>query len=233
MHWKTGTAPLRRGQVSRPSPRQVARQLGVIALASAIWAGVLLGYLQLTKEPEPTVVATAPQPTVIAAAPTHTPLPPSPTSTSTPTATVIPTIPPTEAQDETAATATLAPSATATATATPAPTPTLPPPTVSATPPPPTESAGVSFSGDVLPILQNRCVKCHGGEETKEGLILKTYADLLAGSFNGPVIEPGSAADSLLVELISSGKMPKRNPRLLPSEVELISAWINAGALDN
>jgi hypothetical protein len=91
----------------------------------------------------------------------------------------------------------------------------------------------VSFANEVLPILENRCVNCHGGEETNEGLVLKTYADLLAGSDNGPVIVPGNSAESYLVELITAGKMPKRGPRLLPAEVRLISEWIDAGAFDN
>ena len=91
----------------------------------------------------------------------------------------------------------------------------------------------VSFSGDVLPIFQRRCVKCHGGEKTEEGLVLKSYADLVAGSWNGPVFEPGSAPDSYLVEQIISGEMPKKEPRLLPAEIRVISAWIDAGAPDN
>jgi hypothetical protein len=56
---------------------------------------------------------------------------------------------------------------------------------------------------------------------------------LLAGSFNGPVIEPGNAEDSYLVELIVSGEMPKRAPRLLPAQIRAIVDWINAGAPDN
>jgi hypothetical protein len=103
----------------------------------------------------------------------------------------------------------------------------------SSTPVPTEETDAVSFSEDVLPILQRRCVKCHGGERTEEGLILKSYADVMAGSWNGPVIEPGSAADSFLVEQIVSGKMPKKGPRLLPAEIRHISDWIDAGAPDN
>jgi len=221
MHWKTTTTPLRREQVVRPSPTQVARQVSMIVLVGGIWAALLVGYLQLTEKSEAAVVATRPETTIVAVAPTST-VSPSPVPTVAPTATSAPP-----------AAMPVEPTATATSSSTPtvAATPTSLPPTD--TPAPPPESAGVSFAGDVLPILQNRCVKCHGGEETEEGLVLKTYADVLAGSFNGPVIEPGSAADSLLVEMISSGKMPKRNPRLLPAEIEMISAWINAGALDN
>ena len=118
-------------------------------------------------------------------------------------------------------------------TLTPSPVPTEVPPTPTGTPAPVAETAVVSFAADVLPILERRCVKCHGGEKTEEGLILKTYAEVMAGSWNGPVIEPGSAADSYLVELIVSGEMPNKEPRLLPSEIRLISDWIDAGALEN
>jgi hypothetical protein len=81
--------------------------------------------------------------------------------------------------------------------------------------------------------LENRCVKCHGGERTEEGLALNTYADVMAGSWNGPAVIPGDAEGSYLLELIISGDMPKRAPRLLPAEIRFITEWINAGALDN
>jgi hypothetical protein len=51
--------------------------------------------------------------------------------------------------------------------------------------------------------------------------------------FNGPVIEPGNAEASYLVELITEGEMPKKEPRLLPGEVRTITDWVNAGAPDN
>jgi hypothetical protein len=62
---------------------------------------------------------------------------------------------------------------------------------------------------------------------------LKTYASLMAGSENGPVITPGDAANSLLVELVTNQKMPKRGPKLTPPQVQLIMDWVNQGALDN
>jgi mono/diheme cytochrome c family protein len=97
----------------------------------------------------------------------------------------------------------------------------------------PAPATGVSFASDVSPILNSRCVNCHGGDRVEEGLILRSYSDLIAGSDNGPVITPGSAADSLLVELISNQKMPKRGPKLTPPQVQLIADWVNQGALDN
>jgi hypothetical protein len=91
----------------------------------------------------------------------------------------------------------------------------------------------VSFSTDVLPIFERRCVKCHGGERTEEGLRLTSHAEVLSGSWNGPVIEPGNAADSYLIEEVESGEMPKNEPRLLPAEIQILTDWVTAGAPDN
>lgn len=97
----------------------------------------------------------------------------------------------------------------------------------------PAPATGVSFANDVLPILNSRCLNCHGGDKVQEGLIVNTYAELMSGSDNGPVISPGDASGSLLVELISNQKMPKRGPKLTPPQVQLIVDWVNQGALNN
>ena len=91
----------------------------------------------------------------------------------------------------------------------------------------------VSFANDVLPIIQSRCINCHGGEQIEEGLVMLTYADIMAGSDNGPVVIPGDAEHSLLAELVSTQEMPKRGPKLTPPQVQVIMDWINQGALDN
>ena len=110
------------------------------------------------------------------------------------------------------------------------------PPTEAPTEQPTTEPAattGVSFANDILPVIQSRCINCHGGNKIEEGLSMKTYTNLMAGSDNGPVIVPGDAAGSLLVELVSKQEMPKRGPKLTPPQVQLIVDWVNQGALDN
>ena len=95
------------------------------------------------------------------------------------------------------------------------------------------EGATVSFANDVLPIIESRCIGCHGGDRTEEGLDLKTHASIMAGSSNGPVIVPGDAVNSLLVEMVATQKMPKRGPKLTPPQVQIITDWVNQGALDN
>jgi Planctomycete cytochrome C len=94
-------------------------------------------------------------------------------------------------------------------------------------------SGGVSFANDILPIFKNSCNKCHGDEETKKGLDMRTYESLMAGSFGGSVVTPGNANDSFLVHQIINGQMPKRARPLTSDEIHLIIDWVNQGALNN
>ena len=55
----------------------------------------------------------------------------------------------------------------------------------------------VSFTRDVLPILSNRCLKCHGATIQLSGLDLRTRAGMLAGGKHGPGVVPGNAEASL------------------------------------
>jgi len=241
-YWKTGSPAPRRPSVVWPSLGQVLRQLGLIALVGVLWGGVLAGYLRVTATQAQGPLAAGPATAAAVAAPTDTltlPATHTPALAEASATPVPPTHTPTPAASDTPAVATPEPTKVEIASSTPEPSPTPTPepspvptetPTVAPTLAAP---AGTSFAQDVLPIFERRCVKCHGGERTEEGLVLKTYADVMAGSVNGPVIEPGNAVDSYLVEQITSGKMPKRGPRLLPAEIQAISDWIDAGAPDN
>lgn len=91
----------------------------------------------------------------------------------------------------------------------------------------------VSYANDVRPLLESRCGTCHMGKVVSAGLNMKTYPSLMTGSENGAVILPGDARGSLLIKKVTSGQMPKRGPKLTPAQIQLITDWINAGALDN
>jgi hypothetical protein len=141
----------------RLTPAQLLRQLAVIIVVVAIWSGILVGYLALTKPSQETPEAT----------------------------------------------------------------------------PPPSTPAQVSFAQDVLPIFETRCQRCHGTGDAQAGLHLTSHADVLAGSSSGPVVVPGSADNSSLVDQIVSGQMPLGGAKLPDSEIQTIIDWINAGAPDN
>ena len=91
----------------------------------------------------------------------------------------------------------------------------------------------VSYARDVRPILESRCASCHMGEFVSAGLDMNTYDSLMQGSDNGPVIDPGDAKHSLLIEKVTEGKMPKRGPKLTPAQIQIITNWIDAGAPNN
>ena len=81
------------------------------------------------------------------------------------------------------------------------------------------------------PILEQSCVKCHGGSDgVKGGLSLKSHADLMKGGKDGQVVVPGDAANSMMVQSIVEGKMPKRGTKLSQAQIDTISAWVTAGA---
>ncbi len=94
-------------------------------------------------------------------------------------------------------------------------------------------AGGVSYANDVLPILTSRCGSCHGTNNPREGLIVTTFAGLLAGSKNGVVVIPFDPDNSILIKQIRDGEMPKRGPKLTPEQLQILVDWILQGALDN
>jgi hypothetical protein len=96
-----------------------------------------------------------------------------------------------------------------------------------------THSAAVSYSTQVVPILEQYCVSCHGGEETELGYDLTTYEGLMAGSDYGPVIEPGDPDGSLFLEMIVNGDMPEDGDPVPAAEIEILRTWIAEGAQNN
>jgi cytochrome b subunit of formate dehydrogenase len=108
------------------------------------------------------------------------------------------------------------------------PTPTLPPsptagPTVAVTP----GAAGAVTWVEVGPVFAAKCGTCHSATVATYGLSLATYADAMKGSQDGPVIVPGDSADSILIQVQSQGGHPGQ---LTPQELDLVQAWIAAGA---
>ena len=62
------------------------------------------------------------------------------------------------------------------------------------------------------------------------GLAMDTYADLMAGSKEGPVIVPGNSADSILYTIQAAGGHPGQ---LTDEELATVQAWIDTGAVES
>jgi uncharacterized membrane protein len=91
------------------------------------------------------------------------------------------------------------------------------------------------FAGVIVPLLENKCVRCHGAEKSKAGLRLDSFAALQAGSDDGLMLKPGNAAQSPLVQRLllpadSDDHMPPAGkPQLTAGEIALLKWWVNAG----
>jgi cytochrome b subunit of formate dehydrogenase len=110
------------------------------------------------------------------------------------------------------------------------PTPTsLPSPTAQATTEASVTSAVAATWAQAGPILGARCSMCHSAALASGGLQLDTYASAMKGGQDGPVITPGDPAGSKLIVIQSAGGHPGQ---LSPDELAIISAWIEAGALE-
>ena len=94
-----------------------------------------------------------------------------------------------------------------------------------------TASAAPTFAS-IQPVINQRCVGCHG-DKGKGDLDLRTYESLMKGGEDGPVVKPGDAANSLLVQIIKPGhpkRMPFKQDPLTEEQIKAVEDWINAGA---
>lgn len=91
-------------------------------------------------------------------------------------------------------------------------------------------STTVSFSQDILPILQQNCIGCHGGIA---GMWLTDYDRVRLPSNNGATIYPGEPDRSPLYLYVRDGLMPANADPLSPDQIALIRQWILEGAFNN
>lgn len=108
----------------------------------------------------------------------------------------------------------------------------------------------VSFSADVLPILQASCLECHnsvGEGVTASEFSVVDYASVMKGTSLGPVVIPGSSISSTLYRVVAGKTSPEirmpphhsealaegRGESLGAEQIEIIAGWIDQGAKDN
>ena len=92
-------------------------------------------------------------------------------------------------------------------------------------------TCNISYT-DVQTILNNKCIDCHGNSYAEKNLNLSSYNLLMQGSINGAVIIPEKHVESILWQKVSSGEMPPSSS-LSTDDIDLISTWIDEGALNN
>jgi hypothetical protein len=86
----------------------------------------------------------------------------------------------------------------------------------------------IDFAHEVVPVLKAHCVECHGGHRREGEFSVNTRESIV----DSGAVEPGDAASSYLIELVTSDdvstRMPKDKPPLPQDAVEKLRRWIDA-----
>ncbi len=93
------------------------------------------------------------------------------------------------------------------------------------------------YQEQVLPVLQENCLRCHGGMNHRSGYSMSTRAMALGGGKNGTAIVPGNPDASLMIQLIGPGPYPhdlKPMPlkgKLTDAQIATLRQWVADGAV--
>lgn len=93
----------------------------------------------------------------------------------------------------------------------------------------------VDYVREIKPILQARCVSCHGAVRQKAGLRLDAGQLLLKGTRRGPVVVPGKPEESSLLAAIVGEERDRMPPEgegeaLTAAQIATVRRWIEQGA---
>jgi hypothetical protein len=93
----------------------------------------------------------------------------------------------------------------------------------------------IDFNSQVKPILNKKCISCHGGVKQQGGFSVLFREEALAKTKSGkPAIIPGNPGDSEFIKRIKSNdpeeRMPYKHPALNNDEIDILSSWVEQGA---
>lgn len=95
------------------------------------------------------------------------------------------------------------------------------------------------FERLVQPILDAKCISCHGDDKQKAGLRVDSYDELMFGSEFGPVVVAGKPHASSLIQVLH---LPEEHDRHMPpphkeqlsaEDIDILSWWVRAGAKES
>jgi len=88
------------------------------------------------------------------------------------------------------------------------------------------------FRDQIKPLLDQKCISCHGPDKQKGGLRLDSRTAALKGGEHGPAIVPGDAKKSLLLQAVRHATkelaMPPKE-KLPAKDVAALEAWVKDG----
>ncbi|MFT7679327.1 MAG: hypothetical protein ACI8QC_003328 [Planctomycetota bacterium] len=90
-----------------------------------------------------------------------------------------------------------------------------------------------NYEDHIAEIMSDYCVSCHRGSRARNGLQLQSLGAMLEGGSSGPALIPGDPGGSLMLQLMRHERepfMPEDEDKLEDAVLDLVSAWIEAGA---
>lgn len=84
----------------------------------------------------------------------------------------------------------------------------------------------MSYTQDILPILQNNCYQCHDQANNLGNVTLEGYDNLIIRVNSGRLL-------GAIKRESGFSPMPKDQPQLLDCQIAKIEQWVNSGAPDN
>jgi hypothetical protein len=91
------------------------------------------------------------------------------------------------------------------------------------------DTTNVTLSQSVMPVLQSRCLSCHGNSTANglgSGVNLQTYGKLILWVNNGKL-------EGSINHTRGYVAMPQGSSKIDDCSINKITAWINRGALNN
>ncbi len=93
------------------------------------------------------------------------------------------------------------------------------------------EVSGPVFETDIMPLLEARCIRCHGGEKQEAGLDLRRRFLMQKGGDSGTALLAGNPDESLLIQKVEANEMPPAEEGPLDaSQKSLLRKWVAGGA---
>src|SRR5262249_24099167 len=89
------------------------------------------------------------------------------------------------------------------------------------------------YEDDVMPIVKQSCVNCHGNDKQKGGLNLATYAAMAQGGSSGEVVKAGDPSKSRIYTLsahIDEPKMPPSATKIAHPQLNTMKLWMEQSA---
>jgi mono/diheme cytochrome c family protein len=91
------------------------------------------------------------------------------------------------------------------------------------------------FETHVYPILRRRCISCHREGKEKGNYLMTDYQSVMTSGDYAPNVVGGDLNSNMILmlnrqEIEAGGPMPPTRP-LRPEEIDIITRWVEAGAL--